>query len=341
MGYLDKPELRDATVGSILHGAYGDYYEQLLCLLDWKQQGGCKQLRLFFANPHRKAEFDLLDLTPWASCYDIEQLGKVQVDQFVQFQIHDQELNQECLNQLPQALRNQFDFTHNLLPHLYFRDVAKQRGLSSLSFPQWNQQGEQRYQEIQQQSQLSSEIFADKTLGLMWRYRSPGGAIKPLFQQAQTELVEKYSQLAEYAIQQLGCQVIVAGMRVKTTDENRFRVDAKFPEFGLNFEHPKLHYLKGLGWLSEIALLGRCDYILCNPSGFSEALFLQGKNCELVDPPLHYVLKTLKNRFPLFDIGVDSAARLSNSFRAVWGRSSQSYLQQQLAQQLGGGQDGN
>jgi len=128
------------------------------------------------------------------------------------------------------------------------------------------------------------------------------------------------------AIEQWDCNVLVAGMKVKTTEENKFIVDAKFPEYGLNFTHDNLHYLPGKGWLAEVELISQCDIVICNPSGFSEAIFLKGKECIVVDPPLHYVLKTLKNGFSLFDIGIKNIRQIKNTFRSVFQRYTTKYL---------------
>ena len=139
-------------------------------------------------------------------------------------------------------------------------------------------------------------------------------------------LKDKYSTVLEQAIKQWDCNVLVAGMKVKTTEENRFIVDAKFPEYGLNFKHDNLHYLPGKGWLAEVELIAQCDIVICNPSGFSEAIFLKGKECIVVDPPLHYVLKTIKNRFPLFNIGLGSPAQIAELLRSIFQRHSKQFL---------------
>ena len=77
------------TVGSILHGAYGDYYEQLLCLKQYKRSHPDTRLVLFFASEHRRKELAVLDLSFADEVHGAEALTATPVDRFFQFQIHD------------------------------------------------------------------------------------------------------------------------------------------------------------------------------------------------------------------------------------------------------------
>ena len=78
--------------------------------------------------------------------------------------------------------------------------------------------------------------------------------------------------------------------------------------------------------LAEVELIAQCDIVICNPSGFSEAIFLKGKECIVVDPPLHYVLKTIKNRFPLFNIGLGNISQIIELYRSIFQRHTKNYL---------------
>src|SRR5260370_22306322 len=51
------------TIGSILHGAYGDIYEQLVCLKSYKKRHPEIRLILFFSSEHRHKEFLVFDLS--------------------------------------------------------------------------------------------------------------------------------------------------------------------------------------------------------------------------------------------------------------------------------------
>src|SRR5450432_2875656 len=122
------------------------------------------------------------------------------------------------------------------------------------------------------------------------------------WQQASAEsLVRKYSRVFRSAIETFDCNVLVCGMKVETTPENRERVDAKYPRFGLDLPRDRAIHLKGLSWPLELEILTRCGVCLVHPSGFSEALYIRrGAGIIVTDPPLHYRLKLLKHRMPLF-----------------------------------------
>ena len=314
----DKPQ----SVATILHGAYGDYFEQLLCFADLAEKYSQHSYHIFFANPYRMEEFLKLDLNFAKTLALHTEIENTDIDVFYQFQIFDVELKEEVLSNLSKETLSKFDFKHNLLPHIYMRSMQdKKQKRFALTF---NQKGEQSYNDIG--STLTKDFFKNKTIGFMWRYRSAQGAVSPKFMPSENVLKDKYSTVLEQAIKQWDCNVLVAGMKVKTTEENRFIVDAKFPEYGLNFKHDNLHYLPGKGWLAEVELIAQCDIVICNPSGFSEAIFLKGKECIVVDPPLHYVLKTIKNRFPLFNIGLGSPAQIAELLRSIFQRHSKQFL---------------
>jgi hypothetical protein len=320
--YKLKQTATPQKLATILHGAYGDYFEQLLCFVDLAEKYPQHTYHLFFANPYRMEEFLKLNLKFAKTLALHTEIENTDIDVFYQFQIFDVELKEEVLSNLSRETLSKFDFKHNLLPHIYMRSMQdKKQKRFTLTF---NQKGEQSYNDIG--STLTKDFFKNKTIGFMWRYRSAQGAVSPKFMPNENVLKDKYSTVLEQAIKQWDCNVLVAGMKVKTTEENRFIVDAKFPEYGLNFKHDNLHYLPGKGWLAEVELIAQCDIVICNPSGFSEAIFLKGKECIVVDPPLHYVLKTIKNRFPLFNIGLGSPAQITELLRSIFQRHSKQFL---------------
>lgn len=326
INYQIKNNTKPQKIGSILHGAYGDYFEQLLCLVDLAKNNVQHSYHLFFENKYRMEEFLKLDMSFTDSISYVDEICNIDIDQFYQFQICDSELKANVLNKLPPEYLKKFDFTSNLLPHIYMNKVQENKKVRfDLTF---TEAGGETIDEIK--STLPKNIFKGKTIGFMWRYRSPNGAVNPMFMPSEEVLKEKYSKVLQQAITKWDCQVLVAGMKVKTTEKNKHIVDAKFPEYGLNFQHENLHYLPGKGWLAEVELISQCDIVICNPSGFSEAIFLKGKECVVVDPPLHYILKTIKNSFPLFNIGIKSYIQIKTFLRSLFQGHSKHFITKKI-----------
>lgn len=320
--YLIKNNNKPQNIATILHGAYGDYFEQLLCIADLAQTNQQHKFLVFFANPYRMEEFLKLNLSFAFKVALVAEIEETVIDSFYQFQVFDAELKEEVLSTLSSNTLKKFDLENNLLPHIYMNTIQEQK-IKRFTLP-FSESGKASYNNIR--NQLPADFFQGKTIGFMWRYRSANGAVSPMFVPSEETLKNKYSEVLKSAIEQWNCNVLVAGMKVKTTDENKFIVDAKFPEYGLNFQHENLRYLPGEGWLAEVELITECDIVICNPSGFSEAIFLKGKNCVVVDPPLHYVLKTVKNRFPLFNIGIQDFTQIKSLFYCLFQLHSKRYL---------------
>jgi len=316
-----------SNIATILHGAYGDYFEQLLCIVDLSERYPQHKYHIFFVNPYRMKEFLNVDLSFATTVALYDQIETIEIDTFYQFQISDQELKDDVLSTLNEQTLSKFNFSHNLLPHIYMNKVqAKKQQRFSLPF---SDSGSESFNDIAEI--LPTDVFKGKTIGFMWRYRSANGAVNPLFMPSEDTLKEKYSDVLESAIKKWNCHVLVAGMKVKTTEENKHIVDAKFPEYGINFKNDNLHYLPGKGWLAEVELIAKCDIVICNPSGFSEAIFLKGKECIIVDPPLHYVLKTVKNNFPLFNIGIKSFNQIKSLFYCLFQLHTKKYLNRMIS----------
>jgi hypothetical protein len=311
-----------SNVATIFHGAYGDYFEQLLCIVDLAQKHPEHAFHLFFANQYRFNEFQKLDMSFAASVELAEKIEDTNIDIFYQFQVFDQELQDDILSKLSDSTLEKLDRTTNLLPHIYMQNIqALKKQRFTLPF---SKLGTDSFNDAL--STLPADIFKGKTIGFMWRYRDPNGAVSPFLMPDKQVLVKKYTDVFKEAIETWGCNVIVAGMKVKTTERNKFYVDKKYPEFGLSFEHDNLHYLPGKGWLAEVEIMAKCDIVICNPSGFSEAIFLKGKECIVVDSPLHYVLKTIKNGFPLFNIGLKSWTQIVVFVRNLLQLHNKSFL---------------
>jgi len=324
--YNNNPQ----NIATILHGAYGDYFEQLLCIVDLAERNPQHNYLLFFANPYRMEEFLKLDLSFAFKIALVDKIEKSIIDSFYQFQVLDIELKEEVLSSLSAGTLKKIDLENNLLPHIYMNTVQEKK-VKRFALP-FSQSGKESYKDIR--NQLPADFFKGKTIGFMWRYRSANGAVNPMFMPSEDELKDKYSEALKIAIEKWNCNVLVAGMKVKTTEKNKFIVDAKFPEYGLNFTHKNLHYLPGKGWLAEVELISQCDIVICNPSGFSEAIFLKGKECLIVDPPLHYVLKTVRNGFSLFGIGLKSLTQVKALLKSIFQQHSQVYLLKKIEEQF-------
>src|ERR1700716_3639083 len=113
-----------ATVfGSILHGAYGDYYEQAVCLKHFRLTHPNVRLKLFAAAQHRLTALQVLDFS-WADCFELwTEISKHEVASFFQFQTRDSELREEVLSKLSSDVLCKFDLQSNHLPWKYLRSA--------------------------------------------------------------------------------------------------------------------------------------------------------------------------------------------------------------------------
>jgi hypothetical protein len=299
-------------VGSILHGAYGDYFEQMLCLKALKRRRPGTRLVLFFATESRMREMSVFDLSFADEVHAADALPHVRVDRFHQFQIKEPELQDEIILKLPPPVLAQFDLNRNRKPwstirSLDFRDPHTDVGLSD--------EGHRRLPECMRGNAIDPTIFEERaTIGFLWRYRTPGGHVSPIGQ-TEEELVRRTkSDLLSQLSRRCDAHVLVCGMNVSVTDENRERIDNKFSEGGLDVDPARCTYLKGLSWGLELEILRRCSLCVVMPSGFSEALWMKRHGpTVLVDSPRHYLLKVLWNRMPLF--GLRSPSELAFQLR--------------------------
>src|SRR3981189_3532647 len=95
-------------VGSILHGAYGDYYEQIVCLRYLKRIRPDVHLVLFFASESRLTELAVFDLSFADEVHPVSVICDVPVETFLQFQVQDPELRQAVLSKLPTSVLQKF-----------------------------------------------------------------------------------------------------------------------------------------------------------------------------------------------------------------------------------------
>jgi len=302
------------VIGSILHGAYGDHYEQAVCLKDFSLRNPDKRLKLFAAAPNRLAELRALDFS-WADCFALyTEIPNHSIDEFFQFQSHDRELRSGVLSQLPDDIARKLDQGPNRLPWDYLRSILPLAPKQQLGLSEF---GRNLLPTVMRENEIDPNIFERPTIGFQWRYRGPGGAVNPLLQPAAKELVAKYSRLFRRLIDEYHCHILICGMKVARTPENMYRIDAKYPEYGLDLPAESATHLKGLSWALELEILSRCTLCVANPSGFSEALWIKrGAGVILVDPPAHYLAKALRHRAPLFDLQKPLA--LASAFGSRW-----------------------
>lgn len=286
-------------LASILHGAYGDYYEQAVCLKNFRLHHPDTRIKLFAAAPHRLAELGVLDFS-WAECFELyTEISTHRFDGFFQFQARDRELRDDVLSKLSSALVQQLDSDEDRIPWRCLRTILplapeQQLGLSDL--------GRSMLPKVVRENGIAPEVFQRPTIGFLWRYRTAGGAIKGTHIDPM-QLAAKYSRLFRRLIDAYGCHILVCGMKVARTRENMRRIDAKYPEYGLDLPPAFSTHLKGLSWPLELEILSRCTVCVGNPSGFSEALWIKrGGGVMLVDPSLHYLAKALWHRVPLFNL---------------------------------------
>jgi hypothetical protein len=222
---------------------------------------------------------------------------------------------------------------NNRMPWKYLRSILPLAPCDQLGLAE---SGRRALPELMQQCSIPSTIFNGPTIGFLWRHRAPGGAIKPILQADARQLTEKYSRLFRRLIGTYGCHVLICGMKVHRTPENMHRIDAKYPEYGLNLPDEFATHLKGLSWALELEVLSRCTVCVVNPSGFSEALWIKrNSGVLLVDPSLHYLAKAMWHRMPLFNLSQPGClvSTLASRWESLAFHAVKSELDNKLSQQ--------
>jgi hypothetical protein len=275
----------------------------MIALRDFKRKNPGERLVLFFANDLRKKELAVFDLSFADEVHPRAAIPDIPVDRFLQFQVFDPELKADVLDRLPAAVLAKIDRTRNLKPWTQIRRIWRESpddcdiGLSDV--------GRCRLPACVAQNRVPPRVFENKlTIAFLWRHRRPGGPVSDRGQVAAADLIRMRSELFQRVIAELDCHVLICGMGVITTDENRERTDNKYTRLALELPAQNSTYLQGLSWGLELEIIRRCSLCIVMGSGFSEALWLKrrGKGVVLVDPPRQYVAKLLWNRMPLFHI---------------------------------------
>jgi hypothetical protein len=184
---LCSARMSQTVVASILHGAYGDLYEQAICLKHFAVTHPEVRLKLFAATASRLDSFRAFDLS-FASVFELwtEIASHPDIESFFQFQVHDRELNENVLQHLSDEVLAKIDRVHNQLPWTYLRDnhlipVPKRFELTLSAHGQ---------RELS--SMISSYDCLDEksqTISFLWRYRARSGAIRGIGQPPKQTLV--------------------------------------------------------------------------------------------------------------------------------------------------------
>jgi len=295
--------MKNERVGSVLHGAYGDYYEQLVALRYMKRQCPEKRLILFYANDLRMHEMAIFDHSFADEVHPRAALTSVTVDRFHQFQIYDAELRECVLSHLPREVLSKFDLHKQHKPWQVLRKVWRE--CPDLGDIRLSEVGRQRLPKVEADNQIPTHTFvARPTVGFLWRYRRPGEETSHWSQPPAELLLEERSKLFQSLIQEFGAHILVCGMGVRTTDENRHRTDNKYESRTLDLPTESVTYLQGLNWGLELEIMRHCSLCIVMVSGFSEALWLKrrGRAIIVVDAPRNYLMRVIWNRVPLFGV---------------------------------------
>jgi len=287
-------------IGSILHGAYGDYYWQATSLKLLVERNPGTQLYLFSADPARRLPLQKLDFSFAERFLSWEEMPSTPVDEFLQYQVLDSELKQDVLDHLPADLLTKIDRTRN---RIFYDDLRGFLPLKPCHRLQLSEEGRQEVLLAMEQYGIPKDLFRTrKTVAFVWRFRHRGAAINPIGQPSVESLVEKYSRVFRRLIDEFDCHVLITGMNPVSSRTSLSLVDPKYAPFGLDLPAERCTYLKGRNWVADLEILSRCTAAAVMASGISEALDThRGGGAILLDPPLHYVLVLLKYRVALYN----------------------------------------
>jgi hypothetical protein len=243
--------------------------------------------------------------------FTAEDLTKIEVDYFYQYQIMDWELQENILKALPDYLKRKFKPGKNLKPwHAIRRHEFRKSGLQlNLS-----RLGNEYLPDCMSSNNINEDLFHKHfTVGYLWRHRGACDAINPLFQKSKDWVLKTKSELFRRIIEEYDAHILIAGMKkgddkaISEEIKNKCgflsgEYKSKYTEYDLDLPKDRCTYLKGLGYAAEMEIMSRCDLLLMMPSGFSEALWMKKKApVVLLDPPPVYMIKLFWNRMPLFN----------------------------------------
>ena len=300
-------------IGTIIHGALGDCYEQLCSIKIIRNNAKYKSSKWigFFSDARQMHIMEHFDLSVLDEIHTARDIPSIKVDKFFQFQIKDVELQIQVLKNLPDHIRSKFDLKSNLKPWHFIRKHDFAKGALALEL---SEKGKKYLPLCLKENEITMEMFEQRlTVGYLWRHRSSGEAIKQYWQKQKKWILRTKNELFDELISRYNAHIIIAGMKKK---QNSPASDAVLKEGGFlpgeykhkyteeTFDLPKdrCTYLKGIGYAAELEIMSKCNFLLMMPSGFSEILWMKRK-CPVIltDPPPNYLLKLWWNRMPLFD----------------------------------------
>jgi len=299
-------------IGTIIHGALGDCYEQLWSIRELRKQRFDEKWIGFFAVKNRYDSMKHFELDMLDEVYLANEIRNIDIDSFYQFQINDNELRLLVIDPLPINIKQKFDFKRVNKP---WHQLRKHDFIKSPSFLLLSESGKEYLPECMKYNEVSDELFKDKfTIGFLWRYRDNVGGAKSYFNRSKEWVLKTKNELFNRLIDDYGSHIIVAGMSkdkskiVSLPDEIRQKAAfvegeyrCKVAEDLLDIPAQRSTFLKGLGYAQEMEIMSKCDILLVMPSGFSEPLWMRyPKKTILVDPISLYSMKVLGNRMPLY-----------------------------------------
>jgi hypothetical protein len=296
-------------IGSIIHGALGDCYEQLLCLQKYKATHGNNiSLIGFFAVESRYRAFLHYDLSLFDEIYSAEKIGHVAIDSYYQFQFRDEELQPDVISKLSPSELIKFDVTTNLLPWHILKTHNYRASPLSLILSIKGQEYLAFVKEIH-------GIIEDnkKKVGFLWRHRNKG--LNSSGQYPKHIIKNNISEVMNYFVKEHNAHIYVCGMGAgnlseldcyqRVVDEGGIALGEhkwKFDPELLDIEEKSVTYLMGTGYAAEMEIMSQCDILVMMPSGFSEPLWMRNPGkVVMVYPPFEYLLKLWKHRVPFFD----------------------------------------
>lgn len=298
-------------IGTIIHGALGDCYEQLcsIQILREKQFQGTKWIAFF--KDERDMKYMLhYDLSMVDEVYMCDRMSDVHVDEYFQFQVKDGELVKDIFSHLPKTLLEKFDLETVIKPWHVIRGHDFSRKGIALGL---SRTGADYYPFCVKENGIDESMFRQKmTVGYLWRYRDSHDAINPVLQRSKAWIMKTKQALFKYLIDTYDAHIIVAGMKRVSHDPDTAGMLEKYGFHKGSYNHKcspdvfdlpenNVTYLKGLGFAEEIKIFSQCSVALTMPSGFSEVLWMRRENPVFVmDPPPVYLAKLFWNRMPLF-----------------------------------------
>ncbi len=302
--------MRVKRIGTIIHGALGDCYEQICSIKILQEKGNVGSWIAFFVDERQLKIMQHFDLSCFAEIHLFSNIEQVNIDEFFQFQINDLELQRDYLSKLSSKTINRFPKTNfkpwEVIRMYNFSERSLELGLSSI--------GEKYLPECEKNNNIDLSVFKRKmTVGYLWRYRTGAEAVAPFGQHTKEWIIQTKSLLFKRLISEYNAHIFIAGMaKQDTIDVVRTlskgggflpgEYKHKYTDLVLDIPPENCTYLKGIGYAAELEIMARCDLLLMMPSGFSEILWMKKKQpVILIDSPPSYLLKLFVYQMPLFN----------------------------------------